>query len=87
MEPMELRVKEPKILYSDSKGVIDLANDWIIAGSTKHTEVSIIHFSKLKNGELQVAWTPSADNKANVFTKNVEPKILQKHVSMFCKDS
>ena len=36
IEPIELKVKKPKIIQVDKKGTVDLANGWLIGGGTKH---------------------------------------------------
>ena len=89
LESMELQVVgKPMRVQSDNKGAVDLANGWSVSCNTKHMEVRIMFLRELKeNGILQVKWIPTAENKADIFIKNVESKIFQKHVSTFCKDS
>lgn len=41
-ESIELKVKKLMKACSDNKGVVDLANEWNVAGNTKHTEVRIM---------------------------------------------
>ena len=36
VESMELEVETPMILWSDNKGVVDIANGWTIGGRTRH---------------------------------------------------
>jgi hypothetical protein len=36
---MGLKVKLPMILEMDNKGAVDLANNWIIGGRTRHVNV------------------------------------------------
>ena len=87
LESMELQVDKPMIVQSDNKGAVDLANGWSVSGNTKHMEVRIMFLRELKeNGTLQVKWIPTDENEADIFTKNVESKLFQKHVSTFCKD-
>ena len=87
LESMELEVEKPMKVYSDNKGAVDLANGWSVSGNTKHMEVRIMFLRELKeSGALQVEWIPTAENEADIFTKNVEQKLFQKHVSTFCKD-
>ena len=81
LESMELRVKLPMIIKVDNKGAVDLANGWSISGGTKHMEVRIAFARELKeNGIIKVEWTPSEENEADIFTKNVDTKLFTKHV-------
>ena len=83
LESMELRVKLPMIIKVDNKGAVDLANGWSISGGTKHMEVRIAFARELKeNGIIRVEWTPSEENEADIFTKNVETRLFTKHVKM-----
>ena len=87
LESMDLKVEKPMKVFSDNKGAVDLANGWSVAGNTKHMEVRIMFLRELKeSGALQVEWISTASNEADIFTKNVEAKLFQRHVSTFCKN-
>ena len=87
LESMELKVEKAMRVFSDNKGAVDLAIGWSVAGNTKHMLVQIIFLRELKeSGTLQVEWVSTVSNKADIFTKNVEAKLFQKHVSTFCKN-
>ena len=43
VESMELEVETPMLLWSDSKGVVDIANGWTIGGRTRHMAIKC-HF-------------------------------------------
>ena len=80
LESMELKVKLPFVVEVDNKGAVDLVNGWSSTGGTKHMEVRIMYLRQLKEQHvLKVIWQPTADNEADIFTKNVDSKTFEKH--------
>ena len=73
---MELQVKLPIILYCDNNGAVQLANNWLVGGRTRHWDIKQNFLQELKaNGFLRVEWMSGTNLTPDMHTKNV-PKIL-----------
>ena len=48
LESLGLKVQVPMLLQVDNKGVLDLANNWIVGGRTRHINVRTIFLRELK---------------------------------------
>jgi hypothetical protein len=87
LELLGLKVETPIILQVDKKGVMDLANNWSVGGCTRHIMVRTNFLRELKEqGLLQVKWIPTAENSANMFTKNLQGPLFEKHASVYVSD-
>ena len=85
LESMQLTVKKPMIVYVNNKGAVDLANGWSIGGGTKHIDVRLMFIRQLKEqGIVAVKWKSGNENVADIFTKNVDNTLFQKHLPTFC---
>jgi hypothetical protein len=73
------------ILEINNKGAVDLANNWSISGWTKHMEVHYRFLQELKEkGILKVEWIPGCKNDCDLFTKNLDWKMFEKHTCKYC---
>ena len=73
---MELQVKLLMTLYCDNNGAVQLANNWLVGGRTRHVDIKQNFLRELKaNGFLRVEWMSGTDLTPDMHTKNV-PKIL-----------
>ena len=60
------------MLEMDSKGAVDLANNWSVGGRTRHIKTRRHFLRDLKEeGILKVTWIPELENEADLFTKNL----------------
>ena len=85
LESMDLKVKKPMILHVDSKGAVDLANNWSVGGRTRHVEVKQHFLRDLKEqGLIRVEWLPTDENESDLFTKNLGGPEFNKYASKFC---
>jgi len=82
-----LKVKLPMILELDNKGAVDIANNWSVAGRTKHidTKQYFIRQQK-KDGIIKVRWIAGKINEADLYTKNLPGPDFRKHTKMFVGD-
>ena len=72
VESMELEVETPMILWSDNKGVVDIANGWTIGGCTRHVAVKCYFLRELvESGMIRVMHQKGADMRSDLFTKNL----------------
>jgi hypothetical protein len=93
LESIGLQVELPMILEVDNKGVVDLANNWSIGGRTRHITVRTNFLRELKEeGLLKVVWIPTERNSSDLFTKNLQGPLFERHAGeyvseMFSMDS
>jgi hypothetical protein len=84
LESLGLKVETPMILQVYNKGVMDLANNRSVGGHTRHITVRTNFLHELKEQSLlQVEWIPTAENSANMFTKNLQGPLFEKHASVY----
>jgi hypothetical protein len=69
------------------KGVMDLANNWSVGGRTRHITVRTNFLRELKEqGLLLVEWIPTAENSADLFMKNLQGPLFEKHARVYVSD-
>ena len=79
-----LQVALPMILEVDNKGAVDFANNWSVAGRTRHIEVKQYYLRELKEaGILKVQWKSGDQMTSDIFTKNLAGPLFEKHGSKF----
>ena len=84
LESLGLKVKTPMTLHMDNKGGVDIFNSWSIAGNTRAVSVRFAYIRELKeNGILQIKWIKGEDNRADLFTKNLDGKTFARHAEVF----
>ena len=82
LNSMELKVKLPMVIWVDNKAAVDLANGWSSSGGTKHIDVRLAFVRELKEeGKLIIKWIPTEENESDIYTKNVDSTLFNKHVS------
>ena len=74
----------PINLHVDNKGAIYLAENEYACQRTKHIDVKY-HFMRqhVETGLVKLNLVASADNMADIFTKNVDAKTFQRHICKF----
>jgi hypothetical protein len=83
-----MKVKTPMILYFDNKGAKDLINNWSVGGRMRQIEVKNFYLGELKEKDiLKVQWVKSEDNCSNIFTKNLNGFVFNKHLKKFCGEN
>ena len=71
LEAIGLKVKKPMILEIDNKGAKDLIDNWSVDRRMQHVEVKQLLLRELKEaGLIVVKWIGTAENSADLFTKN-----------------
>jgi len=72
------------ILQVDNKGAKDLVNNWSVGGRMRHVEVREFFLRDLKeDGIIKVEWISTADNSADLFTKNLSGPEFEKHAATY----
>ena len=84
IESLGLQVQKPMILKVDNKGAHDIAHNWSIGGRTRHIDVRINFLRELKEeGILELDWLPGEENASDLFTKNLQGPLFEKHTATF----
>ena len=79
---MKLKVELPMKVEVDNRGAVDLVNGWSCSGGTKHMDVRLMFLRELKENKIiEVIWQPTADNEADIFTKNTDGTTFTKHTN------
>ena len=81
---MGLKVKLPMVLEMDNKGAVNLANNYSVGGRTRHVDVRFFYLRELKEeGLMVIKHVPGIENDADIFTKNVDAQIFERHLPAF----
>jgi hypothetical protein len=87
IESVGLKVKKPMILEVDNKGAKDLTHNWSVGGRTRHVNVREWFLRDLKEeGIITVKWISGDENSADLFTKNLQGPLFEKHTKVYCGD-
>jgi hypothetical protein len=87
IEGMGLKVAKPMILETDNRGFCDLANNWAVAGRTRHEAVQWNFLRELKEqGVLRVIWIPGEKMTSDMFTKNLQGPLFRKHSETYVSE-
>ena len=82
MTCLGLKIKLPMTLEIDNKGSVDFCNNWSVAGRTRHIEVKQYFLCDLKElGILKVVWKSGEQMNSDIFTKNLEGPLFERHGS------
>ena len=80
IESMEMKVKLPMILWTDNKGVYDIANNWTTGGRTRHIATRCSFLRELReNGLIKVEHEPGEKMRSDMFTKNLDGQKYEQH--------
>ena len=72
-------------LEVDNKGAKDLTHNWSVGGRTRHVNVREWFLRDLKEeGVVEVKWISGDNNSADLFTKNLQGPLFEKHVRTYC---
>jgi hypothetical protein len=82
MEFMGMDVARPIPVHVDNVGAIFMANNKVTSQRTKHIDVRY-HFVRelIEKRLIKICFVKSADNKADLFTKNLENDTFWKHAN------
>ena len=79
---MGLKVEFPMILEIDSKGAVDLCNNWSVGGRTRRISVKQYFLRDLKEaGMLKIIHKAGVGMASDIFTKNTPKDIFERHGS------
>ena len=66
---------------------MDLVNNWSVTGCMCHIMVRTNFLPKLKEqGLIKVELIPTAENSTDLFTKNLQGPLFEKHASVYVSD-
>ena len=84
LKSIGLCTKLSMLLETDNSGAVDLANNWNIGGRTQHVDVQNYFLRELRDeGTIRVSHIPGDENDADIFTKNTEIRVFEKHIPMY----
>jgi len=77
-----IEVEMPIIVRVDNVGAIFMAENVSTSSRTKHVDVRY-HFVRefIEDGFIKIVFVRTADNKADIFTKNVVGDLYDKHTN------
>jgi len=80
LSSLGIKVKKPIVVQVDNQGAIFLANNLTTADSSKHIDVrnKFIH-EYVDSGFIKILYVPTAENDADLWTKNVSGELFEKH--------
>ncbi|MGL4341755.1 MAG: reverse transcriptase domain-containing protein, partial [Lactococcus lactis] len=79
-----IKYKQPIIINVDNVGAIFMAENASANGKTKHIDIRYHYVREfIMDNFIKIIFVKSADNKADVFTKNVSSEIYNKHKDDF----
>jgi hypothetical protein len=66
-------------------GGVDIFNNWSVSGRTRAVGVRFCFLRELKEqGIIEVKWIGTAENSADLFTKNLDGTTFRQHTKVFC---
>jgi hypothetical protein len=87
LKSVDIKVELPIIVRVDNVGAIFMSETASATARTKHIDTRY-HFIRefVEDGVLKIVFVQTADNRADMFTKNVTSEIYEKHVGEFVHD-
>ena len=80
---LQIHLSKPTEIRQDNKSTIAVVMNPVNHKMTKHIEVRTMHFrDNITKGELSVAYCPTEDMIADIFTKALDPKTFWKFVEL-----
>jgi len=71
---MGCRVRRPSTIYCDNQSTILIAKNDTQHERTKHIDIKkFLIRDEIKGGEIRVEWVSSSQQKADIFTKQLNP--------------
>ena len=84
MESMGLQVELPIVVRADNVGAIGLSKNLSTSQRTKHINVRYNFVREFVEDEfIKIIFVRSEENHADIFTKNVNREVFEKHVENF----
>jgi len=81
MEDLKLEVKRPVVVRVDNVGAMFLAENSTTSQRTRHIDIRYKWVSEfIENGDVQIVFVKTAENDADIFTKNVSGDLNERHV-------
>jgi len=84
LEGLGIQVQKPVIVHVDNIGAIFMSENVTATARTRHVDARY-HFVRefIEEGNIKIVFVKSLDNHADVFTKNVNREIYEKHKQVF----
>ena len=84
LESMKLQVEFPIIVRVDNVGAIGLSKNLSTSQRTKHIDVRYNFVREfVEEGFIKIIFVKSEENHADIFTKNANREVFEKHVENF----
>ena len=85
LKSLGLKVKLPILASIDNGWAVGIGNNWSVGGRTCHVEVKQNFLRELKEaGTIEFQWISTANNDADMFTKNLAGLEHNKHAVRLC---
>ena len=85
LKSLRRKVKLPILASIGNGGAVDICNNWSVGGRTHHVEVKQNFLQELKEaGIVEYQWISTANNEADMFTKNLVGPEHNKHAVRLC---
>ena len=86
LEFLGVKVKKPISVHVDNVGAIYLATNSTTSSRTRHIDTRY-HFVReyVEDGVVEIVFVRSTENTADMFTKNVNKELLEKHSKDFLR--
>jgi len=87
LESIGITVQIPIKVYCDNVGVIYLSNSTTNHPATRHVSMRYFFTKELiEDGIIEFIFIRTAENEADIFTKNLERRLYDKHTSKMEED-
>ena len=82
LDTMYFNCKLPITIRGDNAGAIYISNNYAVGNRTKHIDIRTHYVRNLiQDGMIRVTFVPTADNDADIFTKNTSEMLFEKHTT------
>ena len=87
LQSMKIPVKIPVVVRVDNVGAIFMTENVTTSNRTRHVDIRY-HFVRefVEDGFIKIVFVKTADNDADLFTKNVNAETYQRHATKFLSD-
>jgi hypothetical protein len=84
LQSFGLKLELSMILEMDNKGAVNLINSFSVGGCTQHINVKLCFLQELKEANLLIVkWILGSENKADLFTKNLDGPLFKCYAELF----
>jgi hypothetical protein len=88
LRDLHIKVNLPIVVKTDNIGAIFMSENALIGFRTWHVDTRY-HFVRefIEDGFIKIEFVRSAENDSDLFTKNINQELYEKHTKKFLEDS